>query len=530
MVICFWVVFTNLYSQPPAVLELEKKVYDYNNAFKYDSSQVAIQQFLSKESLTNEEAYYAYLYLSYTYKRLFDYRSTLYNLDQALKYGLQTDEKAFFTANILCQKALALFDTHRYIEADSLMKILNRSNYQYLNEEYQAKIIMQEAYLLFINRQYTLSETSYNRAIALLQKAAPCDLPMIYSKKIELYGAMQNDSLLYDAYHRALASADTCGIYKYTIYTIEMMYKTFARKKQYQEAYFFRNEYDSLNLYYQEQDYLGKLAELDKKYQSSLKDYTLTTQRKQMFYLTGIALLLLAGLVLLAFLYAFLQQQRNKLKRGYELNEQIISIISHDIKEPLLGVKLLLKKLHTDDAFVSQVSQSLEKQVMAVNNVLNNLLKAKKTMLVQYKQEEQTPDVAAVVQIVILELELNCKEKNIQVMFVDATKASPMPISPEKLQLIIYNLLNNAIKYSFTNSEINIVRLENGLRIQDFGIGMPSGFDKNLLLDVVSSQSGTFDEKGSGLGLYLIGQLIHNTTLKVVFKHPMIGTTVELVF
>jgi tetratricopeptide (TPR) repeat protein len=174
--------FVLLSAQSPAALQLEKNVYALNNESKYELAQGQIFQFLKAENISDEDRYYAYVYLSYTYKRLFDYTSTLRYLDQALSYGINTPKRDFFIANINCQKALSWFDIHRYREADSLMKLLALSNYQYLNEEYQSKIIMQEAYLQFLNKNYKEAENRYDSAIHLMQRSSPCDLPMIYAK------------------------------------------------------------------------------------------------------------------------------------------------------------------------------------------------------------------------------------------------------------------------------------------------------------------------------------------------------------
>lgn len=113
----------------------------------------------------------------------------------------------------------------------------------------------------------------------------------------------------------------------------------------------------------------------------NLKNVELSAQQKKNLYLGLLAASLLCGLGTLSYFYTTLKKQKNIITQQNELNEQTIAILSHDIKEPLLGVKLMLKKLNKDDPFIAQASQSLEGQINAVNGILTNLLKMKRLTL-----------------------------------------------------------------------------------------------------------------------------------------------------
>lgn len=518
---------TSLHAQSQAVLDLEKRVYGLNNAFKYDSSQIEIQNFLQKKDISNEDKYYAYLYLSYTYKRLFDYESTLYNLDKALAFGLLTPRKAYFNANIICQKALALFDISRYHEADSLMQLLAKNKYQHLNEEYQSKIIMQEAYLLYLGKKYLKSEQKYDVALALMQKASPCDLPMIYGKKIELYGKMQQKSNLMNAYNLSLACADSCHIVKYAIYTQEMYFKVLKEEGEYQKALAIRESYDSLNNLYNKQEHLDKLTQLDKQYQYVLKDYQLKAQEKQMMFLGGIIFILSAVVFLGAYLYVILRKQKQAITHQNEVNEQLIYILSHDIKEPLLGVRLLLKKLKHDNIYLTQASQSLEDQISSVNGILSNLLQFKKADSQKENTTTSSKEIHEIFQALKNELSAKLERKNLHLEInISQEKIPSLPISPEKLHIICLNILSNAIKYSFLNNKIIVSETTEGIAIQDFGIGIANDKKNSLLKEVLSSQKGTDNEIGNGLGFYLIGQLLKDSKVKIEFESPENGGTI----
>jgi signal transduction histidine kinase len=256
----------------------------------------------------------------------------------------------------------------------------------------------------------------------------------------------------------------------------------------------------------------------------SLKNLELSAQQKQNLYLGVFTVLLLGGLGLLSYFYTILKKQKNIITQQNELNEHTIAILSHDIKEPLLGVKLLLKKLNKDDPFVAQASQSLENQINSVNGILTNLLRMKKLSFAK-KDKNAKANVNAVVKNVIQELSVAIQSKEI-IIHNEITEDLELPIAQEKLQIIVNNLLSNAVKYSFQNQSIRIYQEGNGFSIQDFGVGLSPEQRSKIMREVTASQQGTSKERGNGLGLFLVGSLLQGEQLKVIFDSPEIGGTI----
>lgn len=246
-------------------------------------------------------------------------------------------------------------------------------------------------------------------------------------------------------------------------------------------------------------------------------------QQKQKWYLGAVAVLLLLGLGILLYFYNMLKKQKNLIAQQNELNEQTITILSHDIKSPLIGVKLMLKKLNKDDPFVAQASQSLENQINAVNNILNNLLKMRKLALSK-KDKNASANVNEIVQNVLQELSvaIQTKELNLQ---NELHEKVLLPIAPEKLQIILHNLLSNAVKYSFPHQSIRIFQEGKGICIQDFGVGLSPEQRSKLMREISDSKEGTNQERGNGLGLFIIGAMLQGEQIRVVFDAANTGGT-----
>jgi signal transduction histidine kinase len=272
---------------------------------------------------------------------------------------------------------------------------------------------------------------------------------------------------------------------------------------------------------------LSEEREKGKERDLSLKNVELSAQQKQNLYLGLFSFFLLGGLGVLSYFYSTLKKQKNIIAQQNELNEQTIAILSHDIKEPLLGVKLLLKKLNKDDPFVAQASQSLEGQINSVNGILNNLLKMKKLSLIK-KDKNATTTAKTVVNNVIQELSVAIQSKSLTIQ--NELEADVMlPIAAEKLQIIVHNLLSNAVKYSFPNQQIRIFKEGKGISIQDFGVGLSPEQRTKLMREVTASQRGTRQERGNGLGLFLVGAMLQGEAIKVIFDSPEVGGTIAKV-
>jgi signal transduction histidine kinase/tetratricopeptide (TPR) repeat protein len=269
---------------------------------------------------------------------------------------------------------------------------------------------------------------------------------------------------------------------------------------------------------------LSEEREKGKEKDLTLKNLELSAQQKQNLYLGLLSVLLLSGLISLLYFYATLKKQKNIIAQQNELNEHTIAILSHDIKEPLLGVKLMLKKLNKDDPFVAQASQSLENQINSVNGILTNLLKMKKLSFAK-KDKNVKANVKAVVQNVIQELNVAIQGKALTINN-ELTDDLMIPIAPEKLQIIVNNLLSNAVKYSFPNQSIRIFQEGNSFCIQDFGVGLSPEQRSKVMREVTASQQGTNSERGNGLGLFLVGAMLQGEQVKILFDSPEVGGTI----
>ena len=127
-----------------------------------------------------------------------------------------------------------------------------------------------------------------------------------------------------------------------------------------------------------------------------------------------------------------------------------------------------------------------------------------------------------------------CEKKQIELVLQFPSKHYMVYADMGKIQQVLYNLLDNAIKFSPQNSRIIIKLSSRGDKmycsVKDFGLGIPkSSLEKIWQRFYKTDTSRGRDKTGSGLGLSIVKEIImaHNETIDVISTEG-IGT--EFVF
>ncbi len=145
--------------------QLEQSVISNNQNGKASKSLQLIVAFIDSNKEDNYYNYKALILKSYAYKSLFNYPETLKALDEAYKVGIKSNKVNEVKANINLEKAYALFDILKYDEAYKLMQELKKDNYRYIEPADIAGMVMQEAYIDYLNKDYACSEIKYDDAL-----------------------------------------------------------------------------------------------------------------------------------------------------------------------------------------------------------------------------------------------------------------------------------------------------------------------------------------------------------------------------
>ncbi len=242
---------------------------------------------------------------------------------------------------------------------------------------------------------------------------------------------------------------------------------------------------------------------------------------------------------------AELQEQRKELvEKNRELERldknknKVISVLSHDLKQPFNQVKSALQLLEMDDLPAEDRRELLARLRETVNNssnALENLLLWSKKQLRGI--QTQLVNVHLLPQIWQMESlvkpSLTQKSLTLKIQVPDFLK---IKADMNQLDICLQNLVNNAIKFSQKGGEILVktkeVKNQVWICVQDSGVGMTAEQLQNLKDATENfSTSGTMNEKGTGLGLLIVRDFMKNQNgeLKIESEQGK-GSTFTLVF
>jgi PAS domain S-box-containing protein len=230
-----------------------------------------------------------------------------------------------------------------------------------------------------------------------------------------------------------------------------------------------------------------------------------------------------------------LTAERERLEHLNSSREKLFSVFSHDIKNALngiLGVADLMnlsieqKNYSELTSYLSMLTNSTSSSV----SLLENLLHWSRIQKEDVTLNIRTVDLKIVFEKVISLLDSNLQTKKLKIA-LDLPPNAIVKADEFMLEVILRNLISNAIKYSFQKGEIRIIaKREDGfttISIRDNGVGIPEA-EKPYILDAprIRSRNGTAKEKGTGIGLILCKNYVAQQGGSIWFEsEDNLGTT-----
>lgn len=202
--------------------------------------------------------------------------------------------------------------------------------------------------------------------------------------------------------------------------------------------------------------------------------------------------------------------QTEELKRLNQLKDKIFSIIAHDLRGPLVNLSEVLKMINTDMITLEEfknLSPKLSSDILYTTDLLENILHWSRSQLKGYGINKTYFELRSMILNEVnyhLPSATNKKISIIHDVFPGITVYADMIM----IQIVVRNIINNAIKFCEEGCEINISAIYQTdhtmmIRISDNGRGMPPELIERLFTSTVRSTRGTMNEKGTGLGLMI---------------------------
>lgn len=214
-----------------------------------------------------------------------------------------------------------------------------------------------------------------------------------------------------------------------------------------------------------------------------------------------------------------LKKSANDLKELNEAKDRFISIISHDLRTPFTSIlgftDFLLTEKDLEEEKRMEYITFIGESAKSMLNMVNSLLDWTRLQTGRIKFEPDRVNAKIIIDKVIQVLSGAALQKNIQ-LISELEKDFFIHADENLLFQVFNNLISNAIKFTKQNgtikvlAQVDVAKRKAQFSVKDNGVGiMPDDLNKLFKVDSKFTTPGTSGEKGSGLGLSLVSDIIH---------------------
>jgi PAS domain S-box-containing protein/excisionase family DNA binding protein len=211
------------------------------------------------------------------------------------------------------------------------------------------------------------------------------------------------------------------------------------------------------------------------------------------------------------------RQAREASEAAVRARDEFVSIASHELRSPLATVKghaqMALRRLDRDGqlepTYATEALRAIVRQSDTVSRLIDQLLDVSRLEIGKLQLERQTIDVVAVVEHVVSDARARGE---CHVISLAATHFLEAEVDPLRLEQVLRNLLDNAIKYSPEGGaiEVGVSRSMHDaleIAIRDYGPGVPPE-KRALIFERFFQAHGNGHKSGLGLGLYVCRKIV----------------------
>lgn len=235
---------------------------------------------------------------------------------------------------------------------------------------------------------------------------------------------------------------------------------------------------------------------------------------------------------------AKLKETFKSLKDSENEKDEIITQLSHDIKTPITSIKATVEGILDGIIAPEEISDylgTIDRQTDRLNNLVEELSYLSLNQVNKVETEQETIFLDQLLIETMSEFQLTLEREKRKVA-IDVTPTGAKIVSDrDKLSRIVYNLINNALKYSQEGTPLKVsARFESNevtISVTDSGLGISTEELQNIFRKLYRVEgSRNMNTGGHGLGLYIAQELAHQLNGEIRVKSEYgVGSTFSLV-
>ncbi|MCU0568496.1 MAG: histidine kinase [Oculatellaceae cyanobacterium Prado106] len=220
-----------------------------------------------------------------------------------------------------------------------------------------------------------------------------------------------------------------------------------------------------------------------------------------------------------------LQREKEDLQAQLRFKDHLMAMLAHDLRNPLTAVSIALETLEMGNnpreenggtrlnpALMAQLVKHARTQTKSIDRMITDILQVARDKSAEFSIQPEELDLATLCSEVLERLEEQFKIKFHQVVVDIPSDLPHVYADPERVQQVIINLMDNAIKYTPEHGKIHLSILHRTTQkiqvsICDDGLGIPEE-NQRLIFEDRFRLKRDEEKDGYGIGLGLCKRVV----------------------
>lgn len=386
-------------------------------------------------------------------------------------------------------------------------------------------------------KNYTTAKAYCDTALQLILKQPdnPTNKAIVYNNLGAILSKQHKYAEAEQHFNQSIIFAQQAGILNVEMENYRNLAELFENKGDYKQHSFYLKKFIQLKDSIFNDESKNRIQQLESDYVIGKKDLELLKKEASIQRQTSqrnIVILIASGILILLIIAIYfnrliqkkrneteaqnklIREQKEQLQNLNQVKDRLFSVISHDLRHPLNTLQSYLMLSDNESMAADKRLLFKNQSIQAVaqtGNLLDNLLTWANMQIRDTTPKIIPTPVTDIIQDVVDLVKPQALQKNIQIEI--NTDQQKVLTDATILSIAIRNIITNAIKFSHQDSQIQIEGKCHQdyyrLSIIDHGIGMsPEQIIEIQTYSNAKTNRGTAGESGTGLGLFLVIQLL----------------------
>lgn len=206
----------------------------------------------------------------------------------------------------------------------------------------------------------------------------------------------------------------------------------------------------------------------------------------------------------------------DSLERLEQMRSSFVSDVSHELRTPMTSISGFIQGILDDTIPKEKHDEYLNivlDETKRLTRLVNNMLETSKISSLQYNLDMGEFDITEMVRRAVIQLESKISQKDLELEVDFEDEVIKVMADGDSIRRVIINVLDNAVKFSYNNTKIDIKVWTQGSKvftsIGNYGMGL-EGTELRTVFDrfYKTDKSRSNDKQGAGLGLYLVKNIM----------------------